>query len=59
MPACVKGEHVGKEYSQCIPCESAKIEADAPLEFDGEIYYDLDFNAHIVKNGINSFEPIK
>ena len=59
MPTFVKGKHVGKESAQCIPCESAKIETDAPLELDGEIYYDLDFNAHIVKNGINSFEPIK
>lgn len=59
MPSFVKGKHIGKEYVQCISCESVKIDTDAPLELDGEIYYDLDFDAHIVKSGINSFEPIK
>ena len=55
MPNFVKGKHVGKSYSQQITCDSVHIETTAPLELDGEIYYNLAFDAKIVPAGIRSF----
>ena len=55
MPKFVKGKHMGKPYTHHIVCESIKVKTDAPIELDGEIYYDLDFDAHIVKGGLKTF----
>lgn len=55
MPEFVKGKHVGKAYSRRITCDSVKIKTPAPVQLDGEIYYGLDFDAHIVKGGLKTF----
>lgn len=55
MPKFVKGKHMDKPYTTHIVCESVKIKTPAPLELDGEIYYDLDFDAQIVKGGLKTF----
>lgn len=55
MPSFIKGKHMGKQYSKHIICESVRIETPAPVQLDGEIYYDLDFNASIVKGGLKTF----
>ena len=58
MPKFVKGKHMNMACTRHIVCESVKINSNAPSELDGEIYYDLDFDAHIVTNGVKTFEPI-
>lgn len=55
MPKFLKGKHIDKPYTHLISCESVKIQTPAPLELDGEIYYDLPFDAHIVKGGLKTF----
>ena len=55
MPKFVKGKHMNKPYTKHIVCESIKVKTTAPVELDGEIYYDLDFDAHIVKGGLKTF----
>lgn len=58
MPNFVKGKHMNKPYTKHIICESVKISTPAPVQLDGEIYYDLDFDAQIVKNGVKTFANI-
>ncbi len=55
MPKFVKGKHMNAPYTHHYVCESVKIKTDAPLQLDGEIYYDLDFDAHVVKGGVKTF----
>ena len=55
MPKFVKGKHLNKPYTHHIICESVKVVTPAPVQLDGEIYYDLDFDAHIVKGGLKTF----
>lgn len=55
MPKFVKGKHMNKRYTNHIECEAVHISTTAPVELDGEIYYDLDFDARIVKNGVKTF----
>ncbi|MCH5155354.1 MAG: diacylglycerol kinase family lipid kinase [Clostridiales bacterium] len=55
MPKFVKGKHMNKPYTHHIVCESIKVTTTAPIELDGEIYYDLDFDAHIVNGGLKTF----
>ncbi len=55
MPKFVKGKHMKKPYTHHILCESVSIKTPAPLQLDGEIYYDLPFNAHVVKDGLKTF----
>ena len=55
MPKFVKGKHMDMPYTKHIVCESIKVTTPAPIELDGEIYYDLDFDAHIVKGGLKTF----
>lgn len=57
MPKFVKGKHMQKPYTIHIRCDALHISTSAPLELDGEIYYDLDFDAKIVKNGVKTFVP--
>lgn len=59
MPKFVKGKHMGKPYTHHIVCESVKVTTPAPLQLDGEIYYDLPFDAHVVKGGVKTFAPIE
>ncbi len=56
MPKFIKGKHMGKDYAHHVICESVKIKTPAPLQLDGEIYYDLDFDAHVVKGGVKTFK---
>ena len=53
------GKHMGKPYTHHIVCESVKVTTPAPLQLDGEIYYDLPFDAHVVKGGVKTFAPIE
>ncbi len=55
MPEFVKGKHMGKAYSTHLTCERVQIQTPAPVQLDGEIYYDLDFDAKIVKGGLKTF----
>lgn len=55
MPRFVKGKHMNKPYTHHIICDSVKVTTPAPLQLDGEIYYDLPFDAHIVKGGVKTF----
>lgn len=55
MPQFVKGKHLGKSYVTHFLCDSIKISTPAPVQLDGEIYYDLEFDAEIVKNGFKTF----
>ncbi len=57
MPQFIKGKHIGKPYAKHILCEAARITTTAPIQLDGEIYYDLDFDAKIVKGGLKTFAP--
>lgn len=59
MPEFVKGMHLNKPYTHHIICDSVKVTTPAPLELDGEIYYDLPFDARIVKNGVKTFAAIE
>ncbi len=55
MPRFVKGKHMDKPYTVHVECERVKIETTAPIQLDGEIYYDLKFDANIVKGGVKTF----
>lgn len=57
MPKFVKGKHMQKPYTHHIVCDSVRIVTPAPLQLDGEIYYDLSFDAHIVAGGLKTFCP--
>lgn len=59
MPKFVKGKHMNKPYTHHIVCESIKIRTPAPVQLDGEIYYDLDFDAGVVKGGFKTFANIE
>lgn len=58
MPKFVKGKHMGKPYTHHIVCDSVKVTTPAPLQLDGEIYYDLPFDAKVIKGGVKTFDPI-
>lgn len=55
MPKFVKGKHMNMKCTHHIVCDSLKVTTTAPIELDGEIYYDIDFDAHIVKGGLKTF----
>ncbi len=55
MPRFVKGKHMDKPYTTHIMCEKIKVKTPAPIQLDGEIYFDLDFDAEIVKGGLKTF----
>lgn len=60
MPKFVKGKHMNTAYTRHIVCENVKIipPPGTPLELDGEIYYDLPFEASVVKKGLKTFQKI-
>ncbi|MDE6028841.1 MAG: diacylglycerol kinase family lipid kinase [Clostridiales bacterium] len=55
MPKFVKGKHMNMACTHHIVCDEIKVKTDAPIELDGEIYYDLNFDARIVKGGLKTF----
>ncbi|MDE7405901.1 MAG: diacylglycerol kinase family lipid kinase [Clostridiales bacterium] len=55
MPKFVKGKHMKMKCTHHFVCDSIKVTTTAPIELDGEIYYDLDFDARIVKGGLKTF----
>lgn len=59
MPKFVKGKHMQKPYTHHILCDSVRIATPAPVQLDGEIYYDLPFNARIVPHGLKTFATLK
>lgn len=55
MPKFVKGKHMGKPYTHHIVCDSLHISTPAPIQLDGEIYYDVPFDVRIVPQGLKTF----
>lgn len=55
MPKFVKGKHMDKPYTVHLKCERIQIDTPAPIQLDGEIYYDLKFDASIQKGGVKTF----
>lgn len=55
MPTFIKGKHMNKPYAHHFVCDRIKVTTPAPIELDGEIYYDLDFDARIVPGGLKTF----
>ncbi|MCH5162308.1 MAG: YegS/Rv2252/BmrU family lipid kinase [Clostridiales bacterium] len=55
MPRFVKGKHMNKPYTNHFKCEHISIDTPAPLQLDGEIYYDLKFDASVQKGGVKTF----
>ena len=55
MPGFVKGKHMGKSYVTHLRCTSVKIKTPAPIQLDGEIYHNLDFDARIIPGGCKTF----
>ena len=55
MPTFMKGKHMNKSFVRHIICDSVKITTPAPIQLDGEIYYDLPFDAKIVVGGLKTF----
>lgn len=55
MPGFVRGRHMGKDYTTHIRCSSVRITTPAPVQLDGEIYRNLDFEARIVPGGCRTF----
>lgn len=55
MPTFVKGKHLGWNCVRHIVCDSVKVVTEAPIELDGEIYRDVDFDAEIVAGGLKTF----
>ncbi len=58
MPGFVKGHHMNKNYVKHFLCENVKITTPAPIQLDGEIYYDLKFDAKIVPGGLKTFAQL-
>lgn len=52
------GKHIDKEFTTEIICDSVKITSkdNYPLQLDGEIYKDLEFDCKLIKNGIRTFK---
>ena len=50
-----KGKQMNKPIVNDIGCDSIKITTPAPIQLDGEIYYDLQFDASIVAGGLKTF----
>lgn len=55
VPTFMKGKHMKKPFVHHIICDKVKITTPAPIQLDGEIYYDLPFDASIVAGGFKTF----
>ncbi|MDE7454828.1 MAG: diacylglycerol kinase family lipid kinase, partial [Clostridia bacterium] len=55
VPTFTKGKHMNKSFVHHVICDSVKITTPAPIQLDGEIYYDLSFDASIVAGGLKTF----
>lgn len=60
MSGFVKGKHMNKPYTHHLRCERVTVlpPKGTPLELDGEVYYDLPFEASVVKKGLKTFRKI-
>lgn len=56
MPNFIKGKHLDKKYTQHFKCKKLTVQTDCPIELDGEIYYNLEFDAEIIPNGVRTFK---
>lgn len=56
MPNFIKGKHLDKNYTRHFQCTRLNVKTDCPLELDGEIYRNLEFDATIVPNGVRTFK---
>ncbi len=57
VPKFTKGKHLDLPVTTHIRCKTVKIQSDAPIELDGEIYYDLPFDCKIVEKGLAVYMP--
>ena len=55
VPTFTKGKHMNKSFVHHIICDKVTITTPAPIQLDGEIYYDLSFDASIVAGGLKTF----
>lgn len=55
VPTFTKGKHMNKSFVRHIICDKVSITTPAPIQLDGEIYYDLPFEASIVVGGLKTF----
>lgn len=53
----IKGKHMDLPITTHIRCKKVRIESDADVELDGEIYRDLSFDCEIVPKGLTIFTP--
>lgn len=56
MPNFINGKHLDKKYTQHFKCKKLTVKTDCPVELDGEIYYNLEFDAEIIPNGVRTFK---
>lgn len=58
LPKFIKGKHMDmKGVTTHIRCKKVRIESDAAVELDGEIYRGLSFDCEIVPKGLTIFTP--
>lgn len=57
VPKFTKGKHLDMPITTHIRCKTVKIQSDAPVELDGEIYYELPFDCKIVEKGLSVYMP--
>lgn len=55
LPKFIKGKHMDMPITHHFVCDEVKIETARPLELDGEIYRNLDFNCRVVKGGLKTY----
>lgn len=58
MPCFVKGKHMHKPFVKHFLCDQVKITTPAPIQLDGEIYFNHAFDAHIVTGGVKTFAQL-
>lgn len=59
LPKFVKGKHMDLPITTHIRCKKVRVESDAKVELDGEIYDNLAFDCEVVENGLTIFAPSK
>ncbi len=55
VPKFIKGKHMDWDITHHFPCTEFTIEADYPIELDGEIYPENKLNCKLIKGGLKTF----
>ena len=58
IPCFAKGNHMQKTFVKHFLCDKVKITTPAPIQLDGEIYYNQSFDAQIVTGGVKTFAQL-